>query len=82
MSADGLPVHTGSDAFTVTGCPHTVDRVPRPCTTIRWSPAAGGVTVDGAPVLLHTTHAMCFSAGLVPQGRPLVTTAEQGVVCR
>ncbi|MCZ0973290.1 hypothetical protein O1L55_21715 [Streptomyces albulus] len=29
----------------------------------------GGVCVDGVPVLLDTTAALCFSAAVVPQGR-------------
>ncbi|MEV0025876.1 hypothetical protein AB0H45_27335 [Streptomyces atroolivaceus] len=79
---DGLPVHTASDSFLVTGCPHTVDGVPHPCTTVRWSPQPDGVRVDGVPVLLHTSAAQCFSATLVPQGPPLVTAARQGATCR
>ncbi|MGP3927104.1 hypothetical protein ACTWQC_29140 [Streptomyces sp. 8N616] len=83
VSLDGLPVHTASDVFAVTGCTHTVDGVPRPCTTIRWSPHSDSMTVDGAPVLLDTTHAQCFGAGgLVPQGPPVVSVTQQGVVCR
>ncbi|MFE9727836.1 hypothetical protein ACFYQ5_30795 [Streptomyces sp. NPDC005794] len=79
---DGLPVHTASDAFVVTGCPHTVDGVPHPCTTVRWSPQRGGVLVDGVPVLLHTSAAQCFSAALVPQGPPVVDAARRGATCR
>lgn len=79
---DGLPVLTGADAVAVTGCTHTVDGVPQPCTTVRFSPRSGSVLADGAPVLLDTTHALCFTAGLVPQGPPLVITAPQGVLCR
>ncbi|QNE74106.1 hypothetical protein F0344_05350 [Streptomyces finlayi] len=79
---DGLPVHTASDTFVVTGCPHTVDGVPHPCTTVRWSPQTGGVLIDGAPVLLHTSAANCFSSALVPQGPPVVTAARQGATCR
>ncbi|HWU07503.1 MAG TPA: hypothetical protein VN520_14170 [Streptomyces sp.] len=79
---DGLPVHTASDTFVVTGCPHTADGVPLPCTTVRWSPQPGGVLVGGAPVLLHTSAAQCFSAALVPQGPPVVTGARWGATCR
>ncbi|MFD9499198.1 hypothetical protein [Streptomyces sp. NPDC060035] len=79
---DGLPVHTASDTFVVTGCPHTVDGVPHPCTTVRWSPQPGGVLIDGAPVLLHTSAARCFSAALVQQGQPVVDAAQQGATCR
>lgn len=79
---DGWPVHTASDAFVVTGCPHTVDGVPHPCATVRWSPRADGVRVDGVPVLLHTSPAQCFSAALVPQGAPVVDAARRGATCR
>ncbi|WP_069169423.1 hypothetical protein [Streptomyces griseus] len=80
---DGLPVHTASDAFVVTGCPHTVDGVPHPCTTVRWSPQPGcGVRVGGLPVLLDTSAAQCLGAALVPQGAPVVDAALKGVTCR
>lgn len=75
---DGLPVHTATDTFVVTGCPHTVDGVPHPCTTVRWSPQPGGVRVDGALVLLHTSAAQCFGAALVPQGPPAVDAPRRG----
>ncbi|MEE1739347.1 hypothetical protein PUR49_22950 [Streptomyces sp. BE147] len=78
---DGLPVHTAADVFAVHGCPHTVDGVPHPCTTVRWSPQPGGVLVDGMPVLLHTSAAQCFGAALVPQGAPSVAAAPRGVSC-
>ncbi|MFJ8074334.1 hypothetical protein ACIQ7Q_10445 [Streptomyces sp. NPDC096176] len=79
---DGLPVHTGSDTFAVSGCTHTIDRVPHPCTSVRWSPHAGGVLVDGKPALLDTTEAVCVGATLVPQGPPVVLAARHGVMCR
>jgi len=78
---DGLPVSTATHVHTVTGCRHTVDRVPVPCTSIRWTPATGGVLVDGAPVLLDTTTGQCFGAALVPQGAPVVSAAPRGVFC-
>ena len=80
---DGLPVPTASDVFTVSGCRHTIDRVPHPCVTVRWTPARDGVLIDGAPVLLDSTSALCFSAALVPQGPPRVTAATtREVSCR
>ncbi|MEV0603451.1 hypothetical protein AB0I82_29725 [Streptomyces sp. NPDC050315] len=77
---DGAPVATAADLFTVSGCPHTVDRVPSPCTSVRWTPADGKdeVRIDGVPVLMDTSAAMCFSAGLVPQGPPVVASVHQG----
>ncbi|MEU8567468.1 hypothetical protein AB0C51_03730 [Streptomyces pathocidini] len=79
---DGRSVATGADVFAVGGCPHRVDGIPHPCTTVRWSPRPGGVLVDGAPVLLDTTPAQCFTAALVPQGPPRVTAVPRGVFCR
>ncbi|MFE7567725.1 hypothetical protein ACFU76_12255 [Streptomyces sp. NPDC057539] len=79
---DGLAAATGALVHTVTGCRHTVDNIPMPCTSVRWTPAAGGVLIDGSPVLLESTAALCYTAGLVPQGPPVITTASnQGVTC-
>ncbi|MEV0369969.1 hypothetical protein AB0I10_09115 [Streptomyces sp. NPDC050636] len=77
---DGAPVATAVDVFTVSGCPHAVDHLPQPCTSIRWAPHTDNdaVRIDGVPVLLDTTAAMCFSAGLVPQGPPVVAYVHQG----
>ncbi|MGY5124727.1 hypothetical protein [Streptomyces nigrescens] len=80
VRVDGAPVATTADLFTVSGCPHSVDGRPQPCTSVRWTPAAGedAVRADGVPVLLDTTAAMCFSAGPVPQGPPVVASVQQG----
>lgn len=77
---DGAPVVTAVDLFTVSGCPHSLGHRPQPCTTIRWTPHThnDAVRIDGVPVLLDTTAAMCFSAGLVPQGPPVVASVHQG----
>ncbi|MGG2458223.1 hypothetical protein ACO0M4_00055 [Streptomyces sp. RGM 3693] len=87
---DGAPVATAADLFVVSGCAQVVAGRPQPCTSVRWMPDGGGrhVCVDGVPVLLDTTAAMCFSAGLVPQGPPMVVAvnqvggAQQGVTSR
>lgn len=80
VQVDGAPVATAADLFTVSGCTHTVGHHPQPCTSIRWMPGADSdaVRVDGVPVLLDTSAAMCFSAGLVPQGPPVVASVHQG----
>lgn len=82
VQIDGLDAGTATHVHTVIGCRHVVDAVPHPCTTVRWTPSTDGVLVDGAPVLLATTPAQCFSAGLVPQGPPLVSATAEGVFCR
>ncbi|MGV9358298.1 hypothetical protein [Streptomyces misionensis] len=73
---------TADHAYVVAGCPHTVDDVPSPCVSVRWSAADTGVTADGAPVLLDTCAAQCFSAALVPQGPPVVQAAQRKVTVR
>lgn len=79
----GAAVATAAHGYVVTGCPHTVDRVPVPCVTVRWTAdGGGGVTVDGAPVLLDTTAAQCYTAALVPQGPPVVQAAQRRVTVR
>ncbi|MEW1661020.1 MULTISPECIES: hypothetical protein [unclassified Streptomyces] len=78
---DGAAVATAMDPFTVSGCTHVVAGRPLPCTGVRFMPDGGGdgqVCVDGVPVLLETTTGMCFSAGLVPQGPPVIASAGQG----
>ncbi|MEU6089953.1 hypothetical protein ABZ865_24720 [Streptomyces sp. NPDC047085] len=78
----GAAVATAAQTYVVTGCPHTVAGVPSPCVSARWTAADTGVTADGAPVLLDTSAAQCFSAALVPQGPPLVQAAQRKVTVR
>ncbi|MFD7402909.1 hypothetical protein ACFV7R_09615 [Streptomyces sp. NPDC059866] len=80
--SDGVPVATAAHSYVVTGCPHTVDGVPMPCVSVRWTADSTGVTVDGAPVLLDTSAAQCFTAALVPQGPPVVQAAQRKVTVR
>ncbi|MGI5400823.1 hypothetical protein ACQEVG_15460 [Streptomyces sp. CA-135486] len=79
---DGYQVSTAADVFIVTGCHHTIDGVPHPCATVRWTPHRDSVLVDGSPVLLDSTSALCFSAALVPQGPPVVAASTRGVISR
>ncbi|MGI5424120.1 hypothetical protein [Streptomyces sp. CA-179760] len=78
----GAAVATAAHSYVVTGCPHTVDRLPSPCVTVRWTADGTGITVDGAPVLLDTSGAQCFSAAFVPQGPPVVQAAQRKVTVR
>ncbi|MFF3455041.1 hypothetical protein ACFYXH_12035 [Streptomyces sp. NPDC002730] len=79
---DGMPVPTAADVFTVSGCRHTIDRIPHPCVTVRWTPGRDSVLIDGSPVLLDSTSALCFSAALQPQGPPVVAATTRGVSSR
>ncbi|MEU2435331.1 hypothetical protein ACFY9A_24145 [Streptomyces rubradiris] len=82
VRVDGVTVATTAHAYVVTGCPHTVEGVPSPCVSVRWTAADTGVTADGAPVLLDTCAAQCLSAALVPQGPPVVQAAQRKVTVR
>lgn len=79
---DGSPVATAAHSYVVNGCPHTVDGVPTPCVSVRWTADGAGVMADGAPVLLDTSAAQCFTAAFVPQGPPVVQTAQRRVTVR
>ncbi|MFE0251577.1 hypothetical protein [Streptomyces sp. NPDC059010] len=78
----GAAVATAAHSYVVTGCPHTVNGVPTPCVTVRWTAGSTGITVDGAAVLLDTTAAECFTAAFVPQGPPVVQAAQRKVTVR
>ena len=78
----GAAVATAEHSYVITGCPHTVNGVPSPCVTVRWTAADSGITVDGATVLLDTSAAECFSAAFVPQGPPVVQAAQRKVTVR
>ncbi|GAA3832276.1 hypothetical protein ACFS5L_14185 [Streptomyces phyllanthi] len=78
----GRAAATAAHTYTVAGCAHTVSGVPQPCVSVRFTGSAGGVTAAGAPVLLDTSAAQCFSAALVAQGPPVVTAARQEVSVR
>ena len=84
------------DADAVIGCPHggRVTAAGTPSGGVR---AGGAViataahshvvtgcphTVDGAPVLLDTSAAQCFTAAFVPQGPPVVQAAQRKVTVR
>ncbi|WP_338775994.1 hypothetical protein [Streptomyces sp. DG1A-41] len=78
----GAAIATAAHSYVVTGCPHTVNGVPTPCVTVRWTAVGAGITVDGAPVLLDTSAAHCFTAAFVPQGPPVVQAAQRKVTVR
>jgi len=67
----GQPVVTQAAPHTIAACPFTTPAGPMPCTTAQWVTAAVRVRVDGVPVLLQDSQAIC-----VPNGTPvnIVTT--------
>jgi hypothetical protein len=80
--AGGAAVATAAHRYVVTGCPHTVDGVPMPCVSVRWTADGTGITVDGQAVLLDTSAAQCLTAAFVPQGPPVVQAAQRKVTVR
>ncbi|WP_210586480.1 hypothetical protein [Streptomyces sp. GESEQ-35] len=82
VSVGGAAVATADHSYVVAGCPHTVDGVPSPCVSVRWTADSNGITVDGAPVLLDTSAAQCLTAAFVPQGPPVVQAAQRKVTVR
>lgn len=78
----GAAIATAAHSYVVIGCPHTVNGVPTPCVTVRWTAGGTGITVDGAAVLLDTAAAECFTAAFVPQGPPVVQAAQRKVTVR
>ncbi|MFC7310406.1 hypothetical protein ACFQVC_40120 [Streptomyces monticola] len=79
LLVDGAPVATAAHGYVVTGCPHTVDGVPTPCVSVRWTAHGGGVTAGGVPVLLDSSAGECLSAAFLPQGPPVVRPTQRKV---
>ena len=68
----GGAVVTQADSYQVTGCPFIAGVLPSPCLTASWLTAATRVTVQGVPVLLATSAAVC-----IPNGTPLTILLTQ-----
>lgn len=77
VKAGGSFVTTVSDLFTVVGCPFTVPPPkPQPCVKVQWLAPSTRVQVNGSPVLLQTSTAICQSAEQIPQGAPNVVVTQ------
>jgi hypothetical protein len=72
-------VLTIKDPLTVAGCLFIVALKPQPCVLVRLEPSTR-VFVNGAPALILTPLAMCFSAEQAPQGPPLAIPIQKRVV--
>ncbi|OLB77370.1 MAG: hypothetical protein AUI14_16265 [Actinobacteria bacterium 13_2_20CM_2_71_6] len=80
VSVGGQPVTTLAHQYTVAGCGFNVSGAPHPCVTIRWLTPASRVQVNGSPVLLSGSGALCLAADQLPQGPPAVVVVQQRVV--
>jgi hypothetical protein len=74
------PVLTIKDLHTVVGC---LFQVPgpklQPCVSVRLEPATR-VLVSGAPAVILTPAAMCFSVEQAPQGPPNSSPIQKRVI--
>lgn len=77
----GQPVAILSDASVIAGCAFTVPTgKPQPCVTIQWLVPAARVQINGQPVILQTSTALCQSAEQIPQGAPIITATQTRVM--
>jgi hypothetical protein len=68
-----------TNQLTVKGCLFTVGNKPQPCVIVRLEPATR-VFVNGAPALILTPTAICFSAEQAPQGPPNSSPIQKRVI--
>ncbi len=78
--ANGSPLATMADSFTVAGCAFTAGTKPQPCVNIQWIVAATRVLVGGSPAVVATGSGLCLSAERIPQGPPSVTSTQTKAV--
>lgn len=80
----GTPVAVLTDNTLVSGCPFQIPvgagTKPQPCVTARWLVGATRVLVGGLPALLMTSTGICQSPEQIPQGPPVIATAQTRVV--
>ncbi|WP_419993645.1 hypothetical protein [Streptomyces boninensis] len=69
LKLDGRPIATAATTYTVSGCRQR----PTPCTTVRFTPPRDGLRLDGVPLLLDSTPAVCLTAEGLAQGAATVT---------
>ncbi len=73
----GQPAATISDTFLIAGCPFNLGPGgPHPCVTVRWLVPAMRVTISGQPAVTMTSVGLCLAPDQVPQGPPMITSAQ------
>lgn len=84
VMANGTPLITIADMFTVAGCPFQVPAgpttKPQPCVTGRFLVPATRVFINGQPAVLQTASGLCQSVEQIPQGPPSVVVAQTRVI--
>lgn len=79
----GQPAVTQSSMYTIAGCPFQVPAgpamKPQPCVSITWLVPATRVRINGEPVLLRSSTALCQSAEQIPGGPPNVVMQQTRV---
>ena len=69
----GKPPLLVDDLVSIAGCPFNVSGAPSPCLRLQWLMPATRVQVEGAPVLLSSSVALCLNAAGGPQGTAIVS---------
>ena len=62
------PVITSKDSLTITGCSFAPGGKFQPCVTLKWLNPSKRVFINGTPVLLSDSFALCQSAEQIFQG--------------
>jgi len=82
VQADGGPIATMTDTFTIAGCPFQIPAtppIPSPCMTVQWMVADTRVQINGLASLSQSSVGLCLSAAQVPQGPVVIASAQAKV---
>lgn len=73
LTLGGKPPLLASDQVIIAGCPLNISGAPSPCLQVQWLMPSVRVQVQGQPVVLATSIALCVNAAGVPQGPATVS---------
>lgn len=79
----GVPAATMGDTYMVAGCPFTLPGgKPQPCVRAQWLTPATRVLVNGQPVIVQSTTGLAISADQIPNGPPMIVSAQPRVIAQ
>lgn len=77
--ADGAPLATMADTFTIAGCPFqlpTTPPTPSPCLTVRWLVTDMRVKANSNLTLSMSSQGLCLSGAQIPQGPVVIANTQ------
>jgi hypothetical protein len=80
--ADDAFMATGTDTFTISGCPFQIPAtppIPSPCLTVQWLVTDIRVTVSGMPTLSQSSTGLCLAGTMLPQGPVIIANTQAKV---